>query len=69
MGPGLGESDVLAAAAGRIKTLITCSGLEEVSKAGDVVVVATWCVNFRPVDGVLADDADMTCCSSGRLSL
>ena len=69
MGLGLCESDVLAAAAGRIKTLITCSGLEEVGKAGDVVVMAAWRANFGPVDRVLADDADMTCCSSGRISL
>lgn len=69
MGLGLGERDVLAAAAGRIKTLITSSGLKEVGKAGDVVVVAAWRTNFGPVDGVLADDADVTRCSSGRSAL
>ena len=63
---GLGERNVLAAAAGRVEALVTGSGFKEVGETSDVVVMATRHTDLRSIDGVLADDADVTCCSSER---
>lgn len=42
------------------------SRFKEVSETSGVVVMATRCMDFRSIDGILADDTDMTCCSSER---
>ena len=63
---GLGKRNVLAAAVGRVETLITGSRFKEVGETSDVVVMATRHTDFGSIDGVLADNADVTCCSSER---
>ena len=66
MGLGLGKRNVFAAAAGRVEALVAGSRFKEVGETSDVVVMATRGTDFGSIDGVLADDADVTCCSSER---